>query len=49
MHAAAGSCEPGMILPELSQRAARSKILLQVLPERDLPWAMRRRKENPEY
>jgi len=49
MQTAAGSREPGKILPELSQRTARSKVLLQALPERDLPWALRRRKENPEY
>jgi len=46
--AAAGPLEPGKILPELSQRTARSKVLLQALPERDLPWALRRRKEKPE-
>jgi hypothetical protein len=48
MQTAAGSREPGKILPELSQRTARSKVLLQALPERDLPWALRRRKEKPE-
>ncbi|MCB6565458.1 hypothetical protein LI169_10320 [Desulfovibrio desulfuricans] len=33
----AGSDEPGQILPELSQKTASSKVLLQGMPERDLP------------